>query len=163
MNDIKDIFNQVRDIPYSIPISLSEKDYCCSGKHKVLKKILEDLGYKVRYQVVSFKWSSMDLPQNLLSIPHENLTSHVYLEIFVNNKWIDMDATWDTGLKNIFCVNKWDGNDNIIAVPVIEKFSLKKSQEIMENETTKEVLKDLKINGKFYQAFNDWLEKIRNN
>ncbi|MFA5532615.1 MAG: hypothetical protein WDA13_03395 [Candidatus Shapirobacteria bacterium] len=161
MNNIKDIFNQIRDIPYSIPVSIKEKDYCCSGKHKILKQFLDNLGYKTRYQVVSFEWSSMNLPQKLLNVPHENLISHVYLEIFLNDKWVDMDATWDPKLKSVLPINEWNGSENIIAVPIIEKFSLKKSQEIMENENEEETIKDLKINGKFYQAFNRWLEEIR--
>lgn len=161
MDKISQIFNQIRDIPYYIPLSLKEIDHCCSGKHKTLKKLLEDSGYQVRYQVISFTWDSMNLPKEILEISHENLSSHVYLKVLINNQWIDMDATWDIGLKNIFSVNEWNGDNNIIAVPVLENFSLQKSQEIMENETKEEIINDLKINGKFYQAFNNWLYKLR--
>lgn len=47
-------FNQIRDIPYNIPVSLKEEDCCCSGKNKILKKTLEKEGYKVRYHICSF-------------------------------------------------------------------------------------------------------------
>ena len=162
MENITKIFNQVRHIPYSIPLSIKEKDCCCSGKHKILKQLLENLGYKVRYRVISFKWDSMNLPSELTNIPHQNISTHVYLEVLINNKWLDMDATWDIDLKNIFPINNWDGiSNNIIAVPVLKKFSLKKSQEIMNSETEDEINKDLKINEKFYQNFNYWLQSIR--
>lgn len=161
MDNINKIFSQVRDIPYSIPISTKETDHCCSGKHRILKKHLEDLDYQVRYRVVSFKWNSMNIPKELINIPHENLSSHVYLEILINNNWVDMDVTWDIGLKNIFSINKWDSSHNIIAVPVLEKFSPKKSQEIINNETEEEINKDLDINGEFYKAFNFWLKNMR--
>ena len=161
MDKITKVFNQVRDIPYKIPISLKELDFCCSGKHKILKNLLEKLGYKTRYRVVSFKWSSLKLPPKIFSVSHENFNTHVYLEVLINGKWLDMDVTWDSKLKSILPVNKWGGK-NIIAVPVLKKFSLKKSQKIMEDESKEEIIKDLKINGKFYQALNLWFEGIRN-
>lgn len=161
MDKITQIFNQIRDIPYSVPLSLKETDYCCSGKHKILKKLLEDLGFNVRYRVVSFRWDLFHLPDEISKIPHENFSTHVYLEVLIGDNWLDMDVTWDPGLKNIFSVNEWNGHKNIIAVPILEKFSLKKSQKIMDNETDEEINKDLKINGEFYKKFNFWLKNNR--
>jgi len=160
--DIISIFNQIRDIPYKIPVSLKEEDFCCSGKHKKLKNILEEKGYKVRYCVCSFSWVSMNLPQEVLKIPHEYLSTHVYLEVFIDNKWLIMDATWDSKLKSFFHVNDWNNKDNSqIAVIPIETFTHEKSLSIMENQDEKEILSDLKINGEFYKNFNNWLEEIR--
>ena len=155
------IFNRIRDIPYKIPVSLKEKDFCCSGKHKLLKEFLEKEGYKVRYRVVSFKWSSLNLPLEVKNISHENICTHVYLEILINTNWVNMDATWDPMLKNIFTINQWNRNVNNIAVQIIEKFYIKKSQEIMKRETEDCITEDLKINGKFYKAFNNFLNQIR--
>jgi hypothetical protein len=160
--DIISIFNQVRDIPYKIPIDLIEIDNCCSGKHKTLKGILEKENYQIRYRVCSFSWSSMNLPEKILSVPHDDLSTHVYLEIFINDKWLIMDATWDSKLKNFFHINQWNNLDeNRIAVLPIETFSLEKSLDIMENSNDQEILDDLKINGEFYKSFNNWLEEIR--
>lgn len=161
MEEITNIFNQIRDIPYKIPLSPKEVDHCCSGKHKTLKKLLKNLGYQSRYQVVSFKWDSLNLPKEILNTPHENISTHVYLEVLINDKWMDMDATWDPKLEKVLPINEWNGNKNIIAVPVIKKFSPKQSQKIMENENEEEILKDLKINGEFYKSFNNWLKEIR--
>ncbi len=160
--EIVDIFNQIRDIPYKIPVSFKEKDFCCSGKAKSLKNILEKNGYKVRYRVCSFSWASINLPPEVLKVPHEDLTTHVYLEVFINNKWLIMDTTWDSKLNKIFDINNWDNKtNNKIAVESIETFTLEKSLDIMENTDEQEILNDLKINGKFYNAFNNWLEEIR--
>lgn len=162
MDQITQIFNQIKDIPYSIPLSTKETDYCCSGKHKILKQLLKDLGYQVRYRVVSFNWDSLALPSEIFAIPHENSSTHVYLEIFIDGQWQNMDATWDTGLKSIFSINQWNGSKNIIAVPTINKFSPEDSQKIMDDENETEINRDLEINGKFYQALNQWFQKIRN-
>ena len=161
--DIISIFNQIRDIPYNIPVSLKEEDFCCSGKNKILKKALEKEGYKVRYRICSFLWaSSIDLPQKVLDVPHEVNNTHAYLEVLFKNKWVIVDPTWDIGLKNIFPINEWNLNkNNKIAVKPIKNFSLKKSADIMNSEDEQGILDDLKINGKFYKAINNWLSEIR--
>lgn len=95
MNNTIDIFNTIRDIPYRIPLSSKEKDECCSGKHIQLKNIFENMGIKSRFRVCSFQWSDMNLPEKITHIPHEDNSTHVYLEVFIENNWKNIDATWD--------------------------------------------------------------------
>ena len=97
--DIIKTFEAVRDIPYRIPLTLDEEDNCCSGKHKLLKSMLVEQGYEVRYRVCSFLWSSVDLPEKIKAISHDDNCTHVWLEVLINNNWITVDATWDEGLK----------------------------------------------------------------
>lgn len=104
----------------------------------------------------------MKLPSNLSEVPHEDYSTHVYLEIKVNNQRIIVDATRDLALKNILPTNTWDGQSNTtIAVPPLEIFSPEKSLEIMTNEDNEEILSDLEKNGKFYHAFNKRLAEER--
>ncbi|MFH0857445.1 MAG: hypothetical protein V1848_01725 [Candidatus Magasanikbacteria bacterium] len=153
-----DAFIMVRDIPYRIPLVFGERDVSCSGKHKLLKELFNEQGFVVRYRVCSFLWSSMNLPLEVLSISHEDSSSHVWLEVMIDDKWIIVDATWDAGIKNIFHVNEWNGKSNTeIAVKPLEIFTPEKSAEIMNNENDEEIVYDLKTNGRFYEAFNDWL------
>ncbi len=160
--DLRPLFQEIRDIPYRIPLSLAEVDDCCSGKHRRLKAELEAHGLVVQWQVCRFRWSELSLPQVLLDIPHEDDSTHVYLRVLINDTWIDLDATWDAGLRTILPVNDWDGvSSTSIAVLEIERFSLEKSAEIMEEETPQEVEKDLKRNGAFYHVFNAWLAEVR--
>lgn len=162
MNHLQKVFIEIRDIPYSIPLSYGAEDRCCTGKHKKLFEILKKDGHDVRWRVCTFKWSDMSLPENLMAIPHDDNSTHAYLEIMIDGDWKKVDATWDKQLKNILPVNGWDGmSDTKIAVPVISTHSPEESLSIMKNEN-KEILEaDLKINGSFYQAFNNWLEEIR--
>ena len=156
-------FEQIRDIPYRIPLSLSEEDHCCSGKHILLKARLETLGYTIRHRVCSFEWSSLSLPQEVMHVPHENPSTHSYLEFLHNGAWIPVDATWDTGISHILPVNNWDGmSATPIAVPVTSVFSPEKSTDIMTNENDQEILEDLAKNGNFYEKFNNWLQDSRN-
>jgi len=154
-------FEEVRDIPYNIPLKTSDRDDCCSGKHTLLLKELAKLGYNCRYKACKFEWSSLNLPKELLDLPHENESTHVFLEFKVNNLWKIVDATWDKPLSKILPVNSWDGeSDTQIAVPVIDIFSTEKSHEIMTSDinSTEE---DLRKNGIFYKRFNEYLESIR--
>ena len=156
------LFNSVRDIPYRIPLEWGEEDNCCSGKHKKLLKLLIQNGYKVRYRVCVFLWSSLNISPELEKIPHDNDCTHTYLEIYLNGNWKVLDATWDIGVKNLFYINKWDGkSDTKIAVNPIKIFNPQKSSEIVKNQKEDIITQDLKINGKFYKAFNEWLENNR--
>lgn len=156
-------FKKVRDIPYYIPLNVNENDLCCSGKSRILAKKFNALGYKTRYRVCSFRWNSLNIPKDIISVPHENQCTHVFLEIILENKWVIIDATWDKGLSQIFHINNWNGKSNTkVAVPVLEIYSPEKSEEIMKNENTDIIEKDLKINGEFYKSFNNYLNFIRN-
>ena len=156
-------FYFVRDIPYKIPTSIKETDYCCGGKHKILSDLLKSLGLQVRNRVCLFLWNSLDLPSKFKKISYENDCTHTYLEIKTNNRWEVLDVTWDVGLARVFHINDWDGKSNTeIAVKPIKIFSPQKSEEILNNFEKKEnIIKDLKMNGKFYEAFNNWLKEIR--
>ena len=160
--NIIEAFEIVRDIPYRIPLALGEKDVCCSGKHKLLKDLFIKQVFEVRYRVCSFLWSSISLPNKISNISHNDLSSHVWLEVLINGKWIIVDATWDIGIKNILHVNEWDGKSNTeTAVKPLEIFNPQKSAYIMNSNNNEKILNNLKINGEFYRAFNDWLAKQR--
>ena len=156
-------FDSIRDISYQIPLAWGEEDKCCSGKHEKLLKILTKQGYKVRYRVCVFLWNSpRKLPLKLEKIPHDNDCTHTYLEVYLGGKWRVLDATWDKGLRKLFPINEWDGKSSTkLAVKSIKIFSPKKSLRIVKNQTKKIIEEDLKRNGKFYAAFNKFLEEKR--
>ncbi|QQS61519.1 MAG: hypothetical protein IPN70_01120 [Candidatus Moraniibacteriota bacterium] len=159
---IIEAFKSVRDMPYRIPLVLGEKDVCCSGKHKILKDLFVEQGLTVRYRVCSFLWSSLDLPSDISNVPHDDLSSHVWLEVLIDDNWIIVDATWDISVRNILHVNEWDGKSNTeTAVKPLDIFTPQKSADIMNGENDDDILSDLKINGEFYKAFNNWLAENR--
>jgi len=160
--DIISDFQYVRDIPYRLPLGLSEEDFSCSAKHKILKERLAKKGHEARYRVCSFLWSSLGLPKEISSIPHDDYSTHLFLEVLIDEKWLTVDATWDIGLRNIFHINEWDGKSNTeIAVIAIKIFTPQESAEIMDGADEAEEIKELEANGEFYRAFNGWLEGNR--
>lgn len=163
MNRVQ-LFNSIRDIPYRIPLNSSEEDRCCNGKVKQLKKLLEAEGYQARYRVCEFKWSDMLLPLFVTAIPHEDFSTHVYLEVFINGKWVVVDPTWDIQIKSILPVNEWDGiTDTQIAVTPLKIYSLKKSKKIMERGELEQPDKYWVEDLEFCKSFNQWLESVRVN
>lgn len=77
-------------------------------------------------------------------------------------KWRVVDATWDVRLSKIFKTNEWAMiHDNVVAVNPTKIYSPIKSNNCVRNETVDDIIADLKVNGKFYAAFNKWLENVR--
>jgi peptidase E len=158
------IFDEIRDIPYKISLSLDEIDTSCTGKHFKLIEEFNKLGYETRWRVCEFNWKDIGLPVEILKIPHQEAATHAYIEVKINNKWTIVDCTWDNGLKKILPVNSWDCiSDTQIAVPYTDIYDVEKSNTIMTSYDDKEILADLSINAEFYRAINNWFEDIRNN
>lgn len=162
-----EIFNQVRDIPYRIPLSLDETEGeyggSCLYKVELLKKLLETEGLECRYRIGIFLWSQLNLPEEIMKAEHNDRGEHVWLEVCINNQWIILDPSWDIGLVKIFSINSWDGiSDTKLAVNPIEILDVSASEDIMNFDNYEEAfLEDLVINGEFYKTLNIYFDQIR--
>jgi hypothetical protein len=162
-----EIFNQVRDIPYRIPLALDETEGkyggSCLYKVKLLKKLLEAEGLECRYRICTFLWSQLNLPEEVMKSEHNDNGEHVWLEVWISNKWIILDPSWDIGLAGIFSINSWDGiSDTKLAVKPIEILDVSASADIMNFDNYEEAfLEDLSINAEFYKSLNNYFDKIR--
>lgn len=162
MNEIIKKFEEIRDIPYSIPLSAEETDHCCRGKSTILRNFLESKWYKVNYRICKFKWSDTQIPKEIFKWTNDDCT-HVYLEVEVNWKIINVDPTWDTWLSGVLPIATWDWESSTeIAVKSLWLFSVEESEKIMKEVSKENIINDLKINWEFYKAFNKYLESIRN-
>lgn len=105
----------------------------------------------------------MNNPVELLKVSHSDLATHVYLKAKINNRWIKLDSTWDSGLSKIFPISKQNGkSDTVLAVNPKKTYDLDKSEKVMNNVSNKEEFyKDTEVNGKFYQALNDYFNRGR--
>ena len=158
-------FNFIRDIPYRLPLQWGEADHSCNGKHIMLYHLLSEIGVPVRPRVCEERWSDFtELPKRIKKISHDDKAYHVYLETKLKGKWCALDATWDRELEGVFQINQWDGkSETEIAADPYKTCSVKKSLEIFnERLTKKEFNEDIRVNGKFYKEYNDWLQNIRN-
>lgn len=159
-NDLREAFEKERDIPYQIPLSQDEKGNSCAGKHARLQAVFEELGLTVRRRICWFNWSSIPLPDEVTRFLNEKESSHLYLEIFVDDKWHVVDATWDPGLRAVFLVNDW-GNNMEVGVLANRTLSPEESEAYMKDIEETDATDYFERNFEFHQAFNKWLESLR--
>lgn len=159
------LFRMVRDIPYYIAVG-NEQDYCCATKPIILDKLLQTIGLKSRHIICEFRWEDLGLPKELLKLRHEDFETHEYLEVWIpeRKKWVKVDPNWDSRIKHSkITIAEWDGlNNTKLAVIPTKTLSIQKSKEfIVKDATPAERNAYMKKNGKFFIAFNKWLESIR--
>ena len=156
MNKIKlriKIFESIRDIPYRI--GCQENDTSCRAKSKILGDLLTRTGLKcVAVRGIS-QWSELGLPDNILSLIKRPIFNHFFVRAYIpeNKRWVNVDATWDTGLKTKFNISQWDGlSDTSLAcqVTAIEKFT--------PFDLT---FRDFDPQDKFTKLLNNWFSNIR--
>ena len=154
-------FERARDIPYHLALFEDEPNHSCVGKHQQLKDELEKMGYGVRWVEAAFRWSELPLPQVILALPHDDDTTHAYLEVQVNDEWLTIDCTWDKGLAAVLPVNEWGNLGNMkIAVPVLRR--IPEAEMWINRETSdQDTADELHRNREFFSAINEWLDQNR--
>lgn len=175
------VFVHIRDIPYAIVPELFDVEKgpgrmlnlnkgFCVPKHFLMGMIYEELKMPVKYDVYSFKWSSLEVgyPEHIRRFAEKMpVTYHLALKIFTDNKWIVVDATWDPGLqKTGFPVNDtWDGiSDTKLAVTGACEFSCDDIYECAERYGEKidsDTMADKLAFARFSSGFNEWISSIR--
>jgi len=169
------IFERVRDIPYGVINSRNPEDVyrknkgTCSGKHLLLKELYLALGMQVK-DVICFHLyeelpRNIDYPLELRKILEENEgvpDFHNFIQIYINNNWITLDATFDKSLEGYFVVNEWDGkSDTKLSVNPLRFWELEKPLEFkvrMLNQLPLEIQKGREL---FLKKFSEWIELLR--
>lgn len=161
-------FRIARDIPYYIATGEDEQDYCCATKPLILDKLLATLGLKSRHILCTFKWEDLGLPAGILELPHDDVDTHEYLEVWIpeTGAWVKVDPNWDNWIRNPkIPIADWDGLRNtILAVTPLEVYSPQESAKIIaeEEEGDPEVRRAyLEKNTQFFKSLNGWLESQR--
>ena len=120
------LFEHVRDIPYQFPASRDPVEVLkagrgsASGKHYLLGELFRHLGLKVRHMLCThrFNESPLPFPEEMQAMLRKNevVDVHDYLQIYLDDKWIDIDVTWEAGLHDFgFPVNEnWDGKSSML-------------------------------------------------
>ena len=128
------IFEKVRDIPFGSTGSRDPKDVyernkgTCSGKNFLLRDLYKLIGVKTRDMICLQRWKDLTwfptetyknvkFPEELLKMldEYDIVDFHNYEEIYINNRWIVVDATIDKPLKKIgfYTTGNWDGKTSM--------------------------------------------------
>lgn len=127
------LFERVRDLPYCYPASrdpvevLTTGRGSCSGKHYLLGELFRCLGLPVRHMLCThrFNESPLPFPEEMQAVLRRNeiLDVHDYVQLSVDDRWIDVDVTWELGLREFgFPVtDEWDGKSSMLLTVIPEE------------------------------------------
>ena len=162
------VFETVRDFVYQInwvsdPEKLLEvKEWYCASKHRLLKEIYNKLWYQTKLCFVPFSFNMIYLPDDLKNRWYANKKGyHTFLQMLIDWKWIDIDATFNSKLKDFYVVNEnrdWVSSEKVICDydKIYIPNSLEEEQEIKKllsynDEMTAEDYERI-------EKFNDWVK-----
>jgi len=168
------LFERVRDIPYCYPASrdpaevLRQGRSSCSGKHYLLGALFRMLGLRVRHMIGRHRFNESPLvfPPEMQETLRKNeiVDFHDYLQIAVDDTWIDIDATWERGLRDFgFPVNdEWDGQSAMLLSVVPEESVVaegdpeKLKEELLSHLTPRQRT----LRRQFLEALSNWVQEI---
>lgn len=159
------IFETVRDFVYQInwisePEKLLEiKEGYCTSKHRLLKEIYDRLWYQTQLCFIPFPFNMIYLPDDLKNRWYANKKwYHTFLQILIDDKWINIDATFNKELKSIYTVNEnrdWISSQKIICT--YDEVFIPKS---LDEEW--EIKKSLSDSGEMTDKDYEWINKYNN-
>ena len=144
-------FEKIRDEPLNV---INNR---CWEKNLRLNKLLENLGYKVKLKVCSFKWSEQNIPKEIIDMPHEDLDYHAYLIVKINGLKLMVDASNDSLLSKY---NNLDGKSNC-EICVNPKCFAEENIEDIINKKLNEKHSEKQFN--FLSEVNIFFESLRKN
>lgn len=161
------IFEAVRDFLYQInwantPEKLLElKEWYCASKHRLLKEVYDRLWYQTQLCFVPFSFDMIYLPDDLKDWWYANKKwYHVFLKMNIDWNWIDIDATFNSELKNFYVVNEdrnWIYSQKVICD--YDKIYIPKSLD-QEREIKKLLSNPSEMTGKDYEWMWKYNERI---
>jgi hypothetical protein len=168
------LFESVRDIPYCYPASrdptevLMQRRSSCSGKHYLLGELFRMLGLRVRHMLCTHRFNESPLvfsvPMQELLRKNEIVDFHDYLQIAVDDDWIDVDATWERGLREFgFPVNdEWDGKSPMLLSVVPEDFTVVEGdpERLKEELLSKLTPRQRTLRRQFLEALSQWVGEL---
>ena len=160
------IFESVRDFLYQINwISDSEKllkvkGWYCTSKHRLLKEIYDRLWYQTQLCFIPFSFNMIYLPDDLKNRWYSNKKwYHTFLQILIDDKRIDIDATFNPELKDFYVVNEnWDWCSSQRIICNYDKIYIPKSLD-EEQEIKKNLGSSMNEDDKIWiEKYNNWIK-----
>lgn len=165
------IFETVRDFLYQInwantPEKLLElQEWYCASKHRLLQSVYNKLWYETKLCFIQFSFDMVYLPDFLKDWWYANKKwYHVFLKMNIDWNWIDIDATFNSELKNFYVVNEnrdWISSQRLIC-------DYDKIYILNSCDEEREVKKSLSDSGGMtnedyerIEKFNDWVRMLK--
>lgn len=126
------LFEFVRSFPYEVMKSyqtvptelLAYERGDCRHKSCLLKALLSEYGERVEETLVLFDWKDLPINDSITDLLKKSGTKGIHraLRVYVEGRWVDLEPSWDSGLKHLgFPVNEnWDGKSKMHPVTIGE-------------------------------------------
>ena len=149
-------------------VLVTKKVGTCTGKHLVLGACLDELGIKYRHIVCTFRWGDQKIkyPKHLRNIFKEGEWEHGhnFIQIKKDNKYVDVDITWNPKLKEYGFTTfpeDWDGKSSFVGIDKI----VRRWDGVGIESIKKKLIKSLspKIQERrerFLKEFIEWIDSI---
>jgi transglutaminase-like putative cysteine protease len=168
------LFECVRDIPYCYPASrdpvevLQQGAGSCSGKHYLLGEMYRLLGLRVRHMICTHRFNESPIvfppPMQELLRKNEIVDLHDYLQIALDEQWVDIDATWQRELREYgFPVNEdWDGKSAMPLSVVSEDVAVaeRDPERLKEELLSKLTPRQRTLRKQFLEALSGWVKEL---
>jgi len=168
------LFERVRDIPYCYPASrdpievLQQSRGSCSGKHYLLGELFRMLSLPVRHMICTHRFNESVLvfpaPMQQLLQKNQIVDLHDYLQVEIDEEWVDVDATWERGLRDFgFQVTEeWDGQSPMLLSVVPEEVSVaeRDPERLKEELLSKLTPRQRMLRKQFLEALNSWVQDL---
>jgi hypothetical protein len=167
-------FTYVRDIAYGNigsrnPMDvLSKQMGTCSGKHALLKLLLESFGYEVQTWFEKHDFGVLPLhpwPEALGEFRGKSIPDyHDFLKVKVDGTWRTIDAVFDAPLRSLgFPVQDWDGmNDMRLPMHPEETLPAGNDPEGLKKTLLGQVpAEKLELRKRFLSSLTNWLNEER--
>jgi hypothetical protein len=169
--DVVTIFERVRDIPFKFAPhhdaeTLLQCGYgTCAPKHALLAQLYQRLGLETRFVYVTFRFEEMpgEFPEDLRPLLYDGVVrGHTALQLRLNGRWVDVDATFDRPLKTAGFVvtEEWDGRSSMPLV--VHPLTRVESEEPPAcEETLLGIRHRTRLSRNSVERINGWLDQLR--
>ena len=168
------VFEHVRDFGYVYPASRDPVEVLrlergsCSGKHYLLGELFRRTGLRVRHMICSHRFNESPIvfpePMQHLLEKNEIVDCHDYLQVEIDGEWVDVDATWERGLREFgFPVNEeWDGRSPMVLSVVPEDLAVveRDPERVKEELLSKLTPRQRALRRQFLEALSAWVQEL---
>lgn len=169
------LFEHVRDLPYRYPANRNPLEVLkcgagsCSGKHYLLGELFRLQGLTVRNMLCThrFNESLLPFPPNMLALLRKNeiVDIHDYLQIQVDGRWVDVDATWPLALRDfgLPVTEEWDGKSSMVlsVVPDEQETVRGDPAKAKEERLSKLTPRQRQLRKQFLEALSAWVAELQ--
>ena len=168
------LFERVRDLAYRYPASrdpaevLRQGGGSCSGKHYLLGELYRALGLSVQHMICTHRFNESPLvfppPMQEMLRKNEIVDLHDYLQIRLDDQWVDIDATWPRGLREFGfpLTEDWDGTAPMLLSVVPEDFAIVEAdpEKLKEELLAKLTPRQRTLRKQFLEALSRWVQEL---